>query len=142
MKIKDIMTTNVQYANPHSSLKEVANQMKDLNVGSIPVCEDTTKILGIVTDRDLVVRGLSTNTKENLSVSDVMTRNPVTITPETTVKEATKLMSEHQIRRLPVVEENKLVGIVAIGDLAVRNRLSNKAGEALSNISEPSRPMT
>lgn len=142
MKIKDIMTTNVQYANPQSSLNEVANQMKDLNVGSMPVCDDTTKIVGIVTDRDIVVRGLSKNTLNNSPVSNIMTRKPVTVTPETSVKEASKLMSEHQIRRLPVIEEGKLVGIVAIGDLAVRNKLVNKAGDALSDISEPSRPMT
>ncbi len=142
MKIKDIMTTNVQYVNPQSSLNEVANQMKDLNVGSIPVCDQTTKVLGIVTDRDIVVRGISTNAQSTSSVSDVMTRNPVTVTPDTSIKEASKLMSEHQIRRLPVIEGDKLIGMVAIGDLAVRNKLANKAGDALSNISEPSRPMT
>lgn len=142
MKIKDIMTTNVQYANPQSSLNEVASQMKELNVGSMPVCDDATKVVGIVTDRDIVVRGLSKNTLNNSPVSNIMTRKPVTVTPETSVKEASKLMSEHQIRRLPVIEEGKLVGIVAIGDLAVRNKLVNKAGDALSDISEPSRPMT
>ncbi len=141
MKIKDIMTTNVQYTKPESNLNDVANQMESLNVGSIPVCDYTSKLLGIVTDRDIVVRGLSKNVQGTSLVSDIMTRNPITVTSETSVTEASKLMSQYQIRRLPVVEGDRLVGIVAIGDLAVRDRLANKAGDALSNISEPSRPM-
>ena len=135
------MTTNVQYTKPESNLNDVANQMESLNVGSIPVCDYTSKLLGIVTDRDIVVRGLSKNVQGTSLVSDIMTRNPITVTSETSVTEASKLMSQYQIRRLPVVEGDRLVGIVAIGDLAVRDRLANKAGDALSNISEPSRPM-
>ena len=140
MKVKDIMTTNVKTVSEKSTLGEVATKMKSLNVGSIPVCDDYQSLLGIVTDRDIVVKGMTQGSQSQSSVRDVMTRNPVTVTPDTDVNQATTLMSQHQIRRLPVVEGNKLVGIVAIGDIAVRDNFVEEAGDALSNISEPSRP--
>ncbi|SHH87636.1 CBS domain-containing protein [Sporanaerobacter acetigenes] len=140
MKVKDIMTTNVQCANQSTTLEEVANKMKSLNVGSIPVCDSGNRLLGIVTDRDMVVRGLSQGLQSQAVAKDVMTVNPVTVSPDTDVNEATRLMSEHQIRRIPVVENGTLVGILAIGDMAVRDRLTDEAGNALSSISEPSRP--
>lgn len=140
MKVKDIMTTNVQCANQSTTLEEVANKMKSLNVGSIPVCDSGNRLLGIVTDRDIVVRGLSQGLQSQAMAKDVMTVSPVTVSPDTDVTEATRLMSEHQIRRIPVVENGILVGIVAIGDVAVRDRLTDEAGNALSSISEPSRP--
>lgn len=140
MKVKDIMTTNVQCANQSTTLEEVANKMKSLNVGSIPVCDSGNRLLGIVTDRDMVVRGLSQGLQSQAIAKDVMTVNPVTVSPDTDVNEATRLMSEHQIRRIPVVENGTLVGILAIGDMAVRDRLTDEAGNALSSISEPSRP--
>lgn len=140
MKVKDIMTTNVQCANQSATLEEVSNKMKSLNVGSIPVCDSGNRLLGIVTDRDIVVRGLSQGLQSQAMAKDVMTVSPVTVSPDTDVTEATRLMSEHQIRRIPVVENGILVGIVAIGDVAVRDRLTDEAGNALSSISEPSRP--
>ncbi|WP_416198294.1 MAG: CBS domain-containing protein [Sporanaerobacter sp.] len=140
MKVKDIMTTNVQCANQSATLEEVSNQMKSLNVGSIPICDSGNRLLGIVTDRDIVVRGLSQGLQSQAMAKDVMTVSPVTVSPDTDVTEATRLMSEHQIRRIPVVENGILVGIVAIGDVAVRDRLTDEAGNALSSISEPSRP--
>lgn len=140
MKVKDIMTTNVQCANQSATLEEVANKMKSLNVGSIPICDSGNRLLGIVTDRDIVVRGLSQGLQSQAMAKDVMTVSPVTVSPDTDVTEATRLMSEHQIRRIPVVENGILVGIVAIGDVAVRDRLTDEAGNALSSISEPSRP--
>jgi CBS domain-containing protein len=140
LKVKDIMTTNVQCANQSATLEEVSNQMKSLNVGSIPICDSGNRLLGIVTDRDIVVRGLSQGLQSQAMAKDVMTVSPVTVSPDTDVTEATRLMSEHQIRRIPVVENGILVGIVAIGDVAVRDRLTDEAGNALSSISEPSRP--
>lgn len=134
------MTTNVQCANQSATLEEVSNQMKSLNVGSIPICDSGNRLLGIVTDRDIVVRGLSQGLQSQAMAKDVMTVSPVTVSPDTDVTEATRLMSEHQIRRIPVVENGILVGIVAIGDVAVRDRLTDEAGNALSSISEPSRP--
>ena len=140
MKVKDIMTRQVVSVSQSSTLGEVATEMKNLNVGSIPVCDNNSRLLGIVTDRDMVVRGLTQGYESQSIVRDVMTASPVSVTPDTDVTEVTNLMAEHQIRRLPVVEGGTLVGIVSIGDVAVRDRLIDEAGDALADISAPSRP--
>lgn len=141
MKIKEIMTKNVQTISEDCTIKEAAEHMKSLDVGSIPVCNQSNKLVGMVTDRDLVIRGLTSGVDSNTPVSQVMSRNPVSINPDTGVHEAARIMAKNQIRRLPVVENNEVVGIVSIGDLAVRDIYVNEAGDALSSISEPATPM-
>lgn len=141
MKVKDVMTTNVSTVNESNTLKEVASKMQSLNVGSIPVCDSSNKPIGIVTDRDMVIRGLSTGIESSMPVSNVMTKNIVSVSPDTGIHEAARIMAQNKIRRLPVVENNTIVGILSIGDLAVRDIYINEAGDALSNISEPSKPM-
>ncbi len=141
MKVKDVMTTNVSTVNEGSTLREVASQMQSLNVGSIPVCDKSNRPIGIVTDRDMVIRGLSTGAESSSPVSSIMTKNIISVSPDTGIHEAARIMAQNQIRRLPVVENNTIVGILSIGDLAVRDIYINEAGDALSNISEPSRPM-
>lgn len=140
LKVKDIMTRQVVSVSQNSTLGEVATEMKNLNVGSLPVCDNNSNILGIVTDRDMVVRGLTQGYTNQSIVRDVMTTNPITVTPETDLTEVTELMAQNQIRRIPVVESGTLVGIISIGDVAVRDRFVEEAGDALSEISEPSRP--
>lgn len=140
MKVKDAMTREIKIAREDSTIEYIANEMKDLNIGSIPVCDLNNRLLGIVTDRDIVVRGLSQGKGENHTIKDVMTKNPISVSSDTDLDEATKLMSQHQIRRLPVVDNGTLVGILAIGDVAVRDNFVNEAGDALSSISEPSKP--
>jgi len=115
--------------------------MKELNVGVIPVCNNQDQPLGIITDRDIVLRGVVAGLDNSANASDIMSKGVISVTPDTHVHEAARIMGENQVRRLPVVENGKMVGIVAIGDLAVRNIYENEAGEALSNISTPSRPM-
>lgn len=139
-QLRDIMTNNVATVTPREDVQAVANLMKQHNVGMIPVVENG-KLLGVVTDRDLVLRNVADGGAQSSPVSDIMTKNPVTATPEMTVDEASQLMSQRQIRRLPVVDNGQLIGVVAIGDLAVREHFVNEAGEALSNISTPSRPV-
>lgn len=138
MKIKDFMTTNVSTVQPDSSINEAAKIMSNLNVGSVPVCEGD-KPVGIITDRDITVRGVANN-NFNSSVKEVMSKNLVYGTPDMSTDEAARLMAENQIRRLPIVENNKIVGIVALGDLAVESSTDMEAGEALSSISRPSKP--
>lgn len=141
MKIKDIMTKDVSYINPSSTVVEAAQLMQKHNVGAIPVC-DQSGVIGIVTDRDIVVRNVAHGkTPQSTIVKDVMTSAVTTVTPDTDVNVASKIMSQNQIRRLPVVENNKLVGVVALGDLAVDNRLNIEASKALSDISVPAKPM-
>ncbi|MBM7659493.1 CBS domain-containing protein [Bacillus mesophilus] len=137
--VRDVMTTNVEYCTPLDNVYEVAVKMKDLNVGAIPICEDE-KLIGMITDRDLVIRGYAEKRSGSFEVTGVMSSDLTTVKPETTLEEATRIMAEKQIRRLPVVDNGHLVGIVALGDLAVNQMSDERAGHALSEISEPAHP--
>lgn len=140
MKISDIMTKNVAKLDVNDTVERAAELMKEYNVGSIPVCR-SEKIVGIVTDRDITLRSVAE--KQNIqkqTVSEIMTSNPVLGKPEMEVLDAARLMSERQVRRLPIVEGNNLVGIVSLGDLAVEPKLIGKAGMALGSISQLSTP--
>ena len=141
MKVKEIMTRSVAYINPASTIVEAAQLMQEHNVGSIPVM-DQNGILGIVTDRDIVVRNVAHNKNpQNTSVRDVMTSQVATASPDMEVDDAAQIMAREQIRRMPVIENNKLVGIVALGDLAADNRFDTEASEALTEISRPAKPV-
>lgn len=135
-KIKEIMSKDVITVTLQDNVFEIALKMKQNNIGFIPVVEGK-KLLGVVTDRDLVLRGYAEKRSGSASVREVMTENAKTVAPETTVDEAARMMAKEKIRRLVVLENNELVGVVAIGDLAVRDRFEDEAGEALSQISEP-----
>lgn len=140
MKVKDIMTKNVAYINPEASVIEAAQLMQKHNVGSVPVM-DSSGIVGIVTDRDIVVRNIAHGkSPHDTHVKDVMTSQVATVTPDTNVDDMTELMSRHQIRRIPVIQNNTLVGIVALGDMATCPGADMEASEALSEISKPSKP--
>lgn len=134
--VKDIMETEIVTVTLKDNIYEIALKMKQHDVGFIPVVEGG-QLIGVVTDRDLVVRGYAEKHSGSTAVKEVMSdQTVVSVPPSTTVDEAARLMAKNQIRRLPVVENNKLVGVVAIGDLAVRSALEKEAGEALSEISE------
>lgn len=133
MKLKDIMTTNAECCEPSAPIAEIAGKMRDYNVGSIPVCENGN-LTGIVSDRDIVIRCVAEN-ETDAAARDIMSTQMVTGRPDMSAEEAGDLMAEHQIRRLPIVEDGRLVGIVALGDLSV-SHADEKAGEALSEISK------
>jgi len=130
------MTTDVRTIPSNATIKDAAEIMHNINVGSIPVVDNNNKLVGIVTDRDIVLRSVAKGQDPNIKVSDVMSRDIKTISPDTDVHEAADLMAEKQIRRLPVVDNGNLVGIVSIGDLAVEGKYEDEAGEALHNISK------
>lgn len=134
VKVKQIMTTDVSSVTPQDTVTKAASIMEQLDVGSVPVT-DSNRVVGIVTDRDIVLRGVAKGKDANQKVSDVMSKNVKCATPDMDVHKAADIMAENQIRRLPVVDSDSLVGIVAIGDLAVENIFENEAGEALHNIS-------
>ncbi|HOA56302.1 MAG TPA: CBS domain-containing protein [Clostridiales bacterium] len=137
MKVKDIMTKNVASVKPDASVSEAADLMQRYNVGSIPVCDDNG-VVGIVTDRDIVMRNVTVGSDpRSTPVSSIMTTNVTTVSPDTDVDELGVIMSQKQVRRVPVVDNNNLVGIVALGDLAVDNRFDTEASEALTEISKP-----
>lgn len=136
MKVKDIMTGDITYINPDSNVVEAAQLMQKHNVGSIPVC-DNNGLVGIVTDRDIVVRNIAHGKNPaSTTVRDVMTGQVITATPDMEVDSATKMMAEKQIRRIPVVENNMIIGMLALGDVATDNRCNMEASEALSEISK------
>ncbi|MDE3839194.1 CBS domain-containing protein [Bacillus methanolicus] len=134
-KIRDIMTTDVETCSLLDNVYEVAVKMKDLNVGAIPVV-DNGKLVGMITDRDIVIKCIAEKNPPSSKVEDIMSRQLVTVTPETSTREAAQLMAKNQIRRLPVVDGDKLAGIVSLGDFAVRQLTDDQAKEALSEISE------
>lgn len=136
LKIRELMTTDVRTIPSNATIKDAAEIMHNINVGSIPVVDNNNKLVGIVTDRDIVLRSVAKGQDPNIKVSDVMSRDIKTISPDTDVHEAADLMAEKQIRRLPVVDNGNLVGIVSIGDLAVEGKYEDEAGEALHNISK------
>jgi CBS domain-containing protein len=137
MKIKDLMTTNVEYVQSSDTVQKAAQIMQQQNCGSVPVCE-TRKVIGIITDRDIALNCVAKGSDSSAKVHDCMTPTVVTCTPDTDAHEAADLMSAHQIRRLPVCDASgNLVGICAIGDLATVDIHINEAGDALSKISQP-----
>ncbi|MCK8825120.1 CBS domain-containing protein [Fuchsiella alkaliacetigena] len=139
MQIKNIMTNDVSSVDPNATVNEAAQIMKNLNVGAVPVCQGN-KPVGIITDRDITIRNIATGGDANASVQDSMTTDLVYGEPTMTADEAAQLMAEHQVRRLPIVENNELVGIVSLGDLAVEDQTDMEASEALTEISVPSQP--
>ena len=136
MKIRDIMSRQVASLNTDNSVERAAQLMKDYNVGSIPICTNNS-IVGIVTDRDIALRTVASGDDGARQVKDVMTANPVVGTPDMDVHDAVRIMSEKQIRRLPIVENNNLVGMVSLGDISVEPKLQDNAEIALKNISKP-----
>ncbi|MBM7854851.1 CBS domain-containing protein [Desulfohalotomaculum tongense] len=139
-KLQDIMTQNVATVSPQQTVAEAAQIMSQYNVGSVPVVQNG-KPVGIITDRDIALRVASKGQSAGtVQVQSVMSTNVVTGSPEMDVHQAASMMAQNQIRRLPVVENGQLAGIVSLGDLAVENIYQNEAGQALSDISKPSQP--
>ena len=136
MKIRDVMTSSVDWVTPGTSVVEIAQLMKKNDIGSVPVCEGN-KLTGIITDRDIVLKVIAVGEDVNsISAKSIMNTNVITATADQDVHEAADLMSKYQIRRLPVIEQGRLVGILALGDLAIEKIHINEAGDALSDISQ------
>jgi CBS domain-containing protein len=135
-KVRDIMTNIVGTLSPSNTIAEVAQQMRLLNVGSIPLVQ-SERLVGVITDRDIVLRVVADGLDPHQERADLhMSRDPITIAPDAPVEEAAQVMARAQIRRLPVVESGKLVGYLALGDLALQDR-DRRVGETLEQISEP-----
>lgn len=140
--IRDVMTAEVEYLRPTDTAAETARRMRDLNVGAIPVCEDS-RLVGVVTDRDITIRVTAEGRDPNtIQLQEFLSQDLVTAEPDWSTEEAASVMAEHQIRRLPVVEQGKLVGIVSLGDLAAKTQKAEPARKALKEISKPAAPST
>ena len=141
MKASELMTPQPACCAPGDSVQDAARQMDSYNVGSLPVIEggDNTRIVGIVTDRDIAVRAVATG-RFDARVSDVMSPNPSTVREDDDVGMVTRLMSEQQVRRIPVVNaKGAVVGMIAQADLALRDGPvgDREVGQVVERISEP-----
>ena len=135
--VRDVMTPNPECVSQQDSIRDVARIMKDTDTGVVPVV-DGKKIIGLVTDRDIVVRGIAEGRDlTNVKVNEIMTRSVRSVKEDTPVSEVLELMGSAEIRRVPVVNGNdELVGIISIGDIATNTSTDQKVGKALENISE------
>jgi CBS domain-containing protein len=135
MKISDVMTPNPKTVAPGDDIQVAARIMRDEDAGSVPVVQDG-RVVGIVTDRDIVIRAVADGDFD-CTVEDIQSDDVVCATADMSTAAGAELMSEHQVRRLPVVDDDdRLVGIVSIGDLAVKEGRDARTGETLENISE------
>lgn len=127
MKVKECMCSEVACVNPDSKITDVAKLMLNKHVGCIPVCDDNKKVVGLVTDRDLILRSIACEKDiKQTPVSEVMTTNVFNVAPDAEISEAEKIMCECQVRRVPVVENDVLVGIITVGDLANNKNVSSQ----------------
>ena len=135
--IKDVMSRDVKVISPEATIAEAARYMRDGDFGMMPVGEHD-KMIGAISDRDIAVRAVAEGRDGNARVRDVMSEGIHWAYDDEPVERAARIMSEHQIRRLPIVNRDKrLVGILALGDLAVKEPEPTPAAEALCEISEP-----
>lgn len=137
MKLREVMTNPVVRIHPDESVSVAARTLSRYNIGALPVCGSDGRLCGLVTDRDLVTRCLAAGRAPgSTTVGEVMTRQVVSARPDMEASLAASLMGREQIRRLPVVENDRLCGMVSLGDLAVKEDSAIEAGDALTEISE------
>ena len=136
--VKELMSRDVKIISPEMTIGDAAKKMRDGDFGMMPVGEDD-RMIGTISDRDIAIRAVAEGKDGGTRVRDVMTEGIAWAYEDDTVEQAAKIMSERQVRRLPVVDRDKrLVGIVALGDFAVESSEIQPAAEALSEISKPS----
>lgn len=127
MKVKECMCKQVHYVSPNASVKDVAKLMLDKHIGCVPVCDINKKLVGLVTDRDLILRSLACEKDIfHTPVSEVMTTHIYKTIPEAETSDVSKIMYDYQVRRVPVVDADSLVGIVTIGDLTNNKNISSQ----------------
>ncbi len=136
MKIREIMTNPVVRIHPEETVAVAARMLEHNNIGAMPVCGSDGRLCGLVTDRDIVTRCLAAGrSPTNTSVREIMTGKVYVARPDMEVSMVAGLMGREQIRRLPVMENGKLCGMVSLGDLARKEESSIEAGDALTEIS-------
>lgn len=136
MKLRDVMTNPVIRINPDETVAVAARTLTHYNIGVLPVCGSDGRICGLITDRDIVTRCLAAGrSPTSTAVRDVMTSKVIVARPDMDTTVAAGLMGREQIRRLPVMENGKLCGMVSLGDLAITDETSIDAGDALTEIS-------
>lgn len=138
MQVKDIMNPSVISVKPDDTAADAARLIARHNVGSLPVCGEDGGLRGIVTDRDIVLRCVAAQEDPSKTkVSALMSRNCATVSPQDDARAAAQMMAQSQVRRLPVLENDKVVGILSLGDIALSQRCGMEASKALTEISDP-----
>ena len=135
MKLREIMTNQVVRIHPDESVSVAARTLTHYNIGILPVCGSDGRLCGLITDRDIVTRCLAAGREpQKTSVREVMTAKIIAARPDMDASIAASLMGSKQIRRLPVMENGRLCGMVSLGDLAGKEESSMEAGDALTEI--------
>ena len=140
MKCRDIMSKGIRVCYPESTVKDAVQLMKELNCGAVPIVDDNNKLQGIVTDRDIVIYTVLNDKEPELTfLKEFMTTPVYTCHVDDDLDTAIHKMSKHQIRRIPIVDDNyRLKGLITLGDVAVKANEEHETFEALEHISEPS----
>lgn len=139
MKVKDVMTTNVRLARPDQTIAEAARAMAECDAGALPVGDDT-RLVGMITDRDIAIRAIAKDLGPETLVRDVMSKEVLYCFEDETLEHVADNMGEQQVRRLPVLDrEKRLVGILSFGDLATVTK-PKTSGQAIAAISRPGGP--
>lgn len=137
-QIKDVMSHDVKILSPDAAIKDAARQMRDGGFGLMPVGEHD-RMIGTLSDRDIVIRAVAEGMDCGTKVREIMSSEPLWTYEDDSIEKASQIMSDNQIRRLPIVNSDKrLVGILALGDLAVGGSDAERNGETLSSISKRS----
>jgi CBS domain-containing protein len=138
MKVREVAVREVIRARPEATLREVAALMRDSDVGSMPICEGT-RLVGMITDRDIVITCAAMgNSSLDCQAQNFMRKNPITVSLDASLEEAAKIMAEKQVRRLPVLGGDRVVGILSLGDLALALAGNDKlVANTLRRISTP-----
>ena len=135
MLVKELMTRDVVSVSPDEMTSVAARMLSRYNIGAMPVCERDGRLHGLITDRDIVLRCVAAEKEPaKTPVRDIMTSRVISVSPEDDVEQAAKLMATEQIRRLPVAENGRLVGVLSLGDLSVNQKLQMETSECLSEI--------
>lgn len=133
--IQEAMTSNPTTVTPDTTAREAAQKMKSEDVGALPITEDD-RLVGMITDRDLALRVVAEGSSTDTTIGEIASKDVVTVDPQQSLEEAARLMAEHQVRRLPVCEEDgKLVGILAQADVATSGH-DSLTGEVVQQISQ------
>lgn len=127
MKVKECMCNEVYFAKPETTVTDIAKLMNNNHVGCIPICDDKNTIVGIVTDRDIVLRSVACDKDlKTTPASAIMSTNVYTCDCEEDISKAENIMAKNQVRRIPVIENNRVIGMLSIGDLTLNSRQLGK----------------
>ncbi len=136
MKVKDCMCNEVCCMTPDKTIKDCATLMSTNHIGCVPVCDDSKNVVGLVTDRDIILRGIACDKDVNTTpISEIMTCDVCSCSSDADIAEAQHLMCENQIKRIPIIDNNQIVGILTLGDLSANSQVDNTGvGNTLNHI--------